>query len=91
MTPSTFPTCERRHRRRRPAAPAPMPLFDWRLPPSRPCATEARLLLRDDLRDAEGNPRVCILIPGRRAPLAFPTITAALAALERMEAAYVGH
>lgn len=64
-----------------------MPLFDWRPPAPRPRLTGARLLLRDDLRDAEGNPRACIHLPGRRLPLAYPNLAAALAALRAMEAA----
>jgi hypothetical protein len=47
-------------------------------------------LLRDDLRDAEGQPRACLAIPGRRLPLAFPSLSAALAALNQMEAAHAG-
>jgi hypothetical protein len=49
-----------------------------------------RLTLRDDLRDASGEPRPCLTWPGRMLPLAFPTIGAALAALREMEAANVG-
>jgi hypothetical protein len=87
MTAAPCPTCGRRHRRRRSTAPAPMPLFEWRPPAPRPRLTGARLLLRDDLRDAEGNPRACIALPGQRHPLAFPTLAAAVAALRAMEAA----
>lgn len=65
---------------------APLPLFDWAARHHRP-ATGARIVLRDDLRDAEGEPRACLVIPGRRLPLAFPSIPAALAALAHMEAA----
>jgi hypothetical protein len=68
---------------------APLPLFAWAARQHRP-APVARLVLRDDLRDADGAPRACIVFPGRRAPLAFPTIEAALAALQRMEAAHAG-
>jgi hypothetical protein len=50
----------------------------------------ARLLLRSDIRDADGEPRACIAIPGRRLPLAFPSVAAALAALRQMEAARAG-
>ena len=72
----------------------PAPLLDWierqTAARNRPPATSARIVLRDDLRDAEGEPRACIVIPGRRLPLAFPSIPAALAALARMEAAHAG-
>lgn len=68
---------------------APLPLFDWAARHQR-SATGARLLLRADLRDADGEPRACLAIPGRRSPLAFPSIPAALAALARMEAAHAG-
>jgi len=90
MTTMICTTCGRRHGPRRARMPAPLPLFDWR-PAAPPRATSgARLLLRDDLRDAEGMPRACLAIPGRRLPLAFPSITAALAALANMEAAHAG-
>jgi hypothetical protein len=65
---------------------APLPLFAWAARHQR-SATGARIVLRDDLRDADGEPRACIVIPGRRLPLAFPNIPAALAALAHMEAA----
>ena len=56
-----------------------------------PASTTApRLMLRDDLRDAEGQPRPCLTLPGRALPSAFPSITAALAALARMEGARHG-
>ena len=44
-----------------------------------------RIVIRDDLRDADGQPRVALDLPGRRVPLAFPNIGAALAALAIME------
>ncbi len=44
-----------------------------------------RLTLRPDLATAEGEPRICITWPGSAAPVAFSTITAALAALRDME------
>lgn len=47
----------------------------------------AKLVLRDDLRDADGQPRACIALPGRRLPIAFPSLGAALAALREMERA----
>ncbi|WP_270934418.1 hypothetical protein [Falsiroseomonas oryzae] len=86
------PTCGRRHA---PGAKAvrPAPLLDWierhkaAQRDRRPAPAGVRLVLRDDLRDAEGQPRACIVIPGRRLPLAFPSIPAALAALAHMEAA----
>lgn len=66
--------------------PAPLPLFAWAARQHRPNTPRPRLLLRDDLRDAEGAPRACIVIPGQRAPLAFHTLSGALAELRRMEA-----
>lgn len=68
---------------------APLPLFAWAARNHR-AATGARLVLRADLPDADGEPRACLVIPGRRLPLAFPNIPAALAALDRMEAAHAG-
>jgi hypothetical protein len=79
----------RRHASTAPQA-APLPLFAWAARQPRHATTGPRLILRDDLRDAEGSPRACIVIPGRRLPLAFPSIPAALAALARMEAAHAG-
>lgn len=40
-----------------------------------------RITLRDDLRDSEGEPRPCVTWPGRTLPVAFPTLSAALAAI----------
>lgn len=65
----------------------PLPLFAWAALHHRPHSPRARIVLRDDLRDAEGEPRACIVMPGRRLPLAFPNIPAALAALAHMEGA----
>jgi hypothetical protein len=45
-------------------------------------------MLRDDLRDADGQPRPCLTWPGCAVPVAFPSITAALAALRDMEAGH---
>ncbi len=84
------PTCGRRHRPRRFAAPAaPLPLFDWMPPatlPRRPAGPPVRVLLLHGCRDAEGEPRPALLIPGQRLPVAFRTIAAALAAKRDMEA-----
>ena len=89
---SRCPVCGRRHRPHRaaPANPAPLSLFDWanrhRAVAHTP-APAARILLLDTCRDAEGQPRPGLLIPGRRLPVVFPTIAAALAAKKLMEAA----
>lgn len=45
-----------------------------------------RLTLRPDLATPDGEPRVCLALPGRPLPLAFPNLAAALAALRDMEA-----
>lgn len=50
-------------------------------------AARPRLVLRDDLRDADGMPRIGLDLPGRRTLLAFPSVSAAVAALNAMEAA----
>ena len=68
-------TCGQHHRLRAAA-----------LAPLRPTAPAARIVLLDACRDAEGQPRPALMIPGRRLPVAFPTIAAALAELRRMEA-----
>jgi len=94
-TTTRCPCCGRRHTPRANIM-HPAPLLDWierqkaLERPRRLAPTSARVVLRDDLRDAEGQPRACIVIPGRRLPLAFPSIPAALAALARMEAAHAG-
>ncbi|SFK99452.1 hypothetical protein SAMN02745775_113127 [Falsiroseomonas stagni DSM 19981] len=82
---TTCPTCGRRHRLPRAMTPAPLPLFAWAARHPRPPAIGARLLLRADMLDADGEPRACIAIPGRRVPLAYPNLAAALAALRDME------
>lgn len=46
---------------------------------------QPRLTLRPDLRDAEGEPRICIMLAGRALPRAFRSVAAALAALREME------
>jgi hypothetical protein len=47
----------------------------------------ARLVLLENTRDIDGEPRIAILPPGPRAvPIAFPTMAAALAALRNVEA-----
>jgi hypothetical protein len=91
---SRCPCCGRRRRRPRPRSsnsPPELPLWLWaaRHQPSPRPRLQARLVLLDDLRDAEGEPRACIAISGRL-PLAFPSISAAVAALARMEAAHAG-
>lgn len=75
--------------RRRAAALAPLPLFAWaarQATPLRPTAPAARIVLLDTCRDADGQPRPALMIPGRRLPVAFHTLAAALAALRAMEA-----
>lgn len=87
---SRCPCCGRR-RRARAKIMQSAPLIDWieqdkAIAAARASApTGARLLLRHDLRDAAGEPRACLAFPGRL-PLAFPTISAALAALAQIEA-----
>jgi hypothetical protein len=44
-----------------------------------------RIVLLDAGRDAEGQPRPALLIPGRRHPTVFPTMHAALACKARLE------
>lgn len=83
------PTCGRRYRPRRHSTPAtPLPLFDWNPPdpsPRRPAGLPVRVLLLHGCRDAEGEPRPALLIPGRSLPVAFPTLAAALDAKRAME------
>jgi hypothetical protein len=46
----------------------------------------ARLVLLENTRDIDGEPRIAVLQPGPRAvPVAFPTMAAALAALRNLE------
>jgi hypothetical protein len=62
-------------------------LFDWVPPPKRilSAAPNVRLVLLHGCADAEGNPRPALMIPGRRLPVAFRSIAAALAAKRAME------
>jgi hypothetical protein len=51
-----------------------------------PARAVIRLLLLPDCRDADGEARPGLLVPGRRLPLIFGSIGAALAAKQRLEA-----
>jgi hypothetical protein len=62
------------------AAPAPAPAVS-------PTAPAIRLALLETLRDAYGDPRPALLIPGRPTPAVFDDIAAALAAKAHLEAA----
>jgi hypothetical protein len=85
------PTCGRRHRLRRPKVLAPPPLLEWRpAPEPKPKLRTGpipRLVLLTDCPTADGEPRAGIIIPGRRLPLAFADMAAAVKALRQMEAA----
>jgi hypothetical protein len=89
-TPGRCPCCGRR-RRARAKSPRPAPLLDWiereghAARARRPAPNGAKLVLRHDLRDAAGEPRACLALPGHL-PWAFASLPAALAALARMEA-----
>jgi hypothetical protein len=86
MLSTTCPACGRRHRARRHRAPPDAPLLamiERAIAAERARRTPrpaARLVLRADLRDAAGEPRPCLVEPGKP-PRAYPTIQAALAAL----------
>jgi hypothetical protein len=56
-------------------------------PTASPPAPAIRLVLLDAFRDAHGDPRPALLIPGRAAPAVFDGIAAALAAKAHLEAA----
>ena len=84
------PTCGRRDRPRRVAAPVTQLAFTWpppSPPPPRPVARHVRLLLLHACPDADGQPRPALLPAGARLPILFDTIAAALAAKRAMEAA----
>ncbi len=89
-TPGRCTCCGRRHRARA-KSPRPAPLLDWieakrhAARARRPAPTGAKLVLRHDLRDAAGEPRACLALPGHL-PRAFASVQAALAALAGMEA-----
>lgn len=64
-----------------------MTMLPW-AGPILPLQSAARLVLLDNARDADGEPRVALMPPGPRGvPIAFPTIADALAALRQQEAA----
>ncbi len=75
--------------KRRPAATmAPLPLFAWasRDEARRRQPAPIRLVLLEACRNAEGEPRPALMVPGARLPVIFPTLAAALAAKSGMEA-----
>jgi hypothetical protein len=79
------PTCGWRHPARRAAHPdAQLSLLDW-YPPLPP--PEMRLVMLHHDPDPDGEPRPALLLPGRRVPIPFRTIAAALAAKASLEAA----
>lgn len=86
------PTCGRRHRRRRVLATLPWetsPLGAWR--PIQPARTprigpEVRLVLLPGISTGDGDPRPALVVPGRRAPVAYATMAAAIRAKAAMEA-----
>lgn len=95
------PTCGRRHRARRSAAPVQLPWHTLPLfaaPPRTRIGTSqsavaatpplARLVLLTGCCTAEGEPRPALLLPGRRAPVAYASMAEALAAKRALEAAY---
>lgn len=86
QTATRCPCCGRRSRARRAAEPAPAPLLEWGARQAAVGAIRARVILHPALCDAAGEPRPCLLLPGRRAPVAFPNMAAALAALRTLEA-----
>ncbi len=92
----TCPICGRRRRRPpTPRAPAALPLFEWaaaqRDPEASPPAGDhapggARLALLHACCDAAGEPRAALLVPGRRAPVVYPSVAEAIAAKAALEA-----
>lgn len=85
------PTCGRRHRQRRVLATLPWetsPLGAWR--PIRAARTrigpEVRLVLLPGISTGDGDPRPALVVPGRRAPVAYATMAAAIRAKAAMEA-----
>ena len=89
---TSCPTCGRRHRPRRIAAPIAQLALTWpptpAPPPPRPVARHVLLLLLlHACPDADGQPRPALLPAGARLPILFETIAAALAAKRAMEAA----
>jgi hypothetical protein len=90
---TSCPTCGRRRRARRIAAPTAQLAFTWPPPPPpspptpRPVARQVRLLLLHACPDAEGQPRPALLPAGACLPILFDTIAAALATKRAMEAA----
>jgi hypothetical protein len=87
------PTCGRGNARARTrdrnAVPTLQLSLDLQQPnqlPKRPSGPSVRMVRLDCCPNAEGEPRHALLIPGRRLPLVFHTIAAALAAKVVMEA-----
>jgi hypothetical protein len=82
--------CPKRKRIRRPnrrnAPPPTITLFRWATQRDEGRQRYARVLLLNDCRDADGNPRVALLLPGERVPRVYPNLAAARAAERQTEA-----
>jgi hypothetical protein len=64
-----------------------MPLFEH----ANRRRAEPRVILLDGCRDADGQPRAAVVVPGRPTPTVYPTLAAATrAAQQYMEAAHAG-
>jgi hypothetical protein len=78
----------------RPASAGTLPLFAWAIRHlsalRRAAPPPVRVVLLHGCPDEEGQPRPALMGAGRRTPVVFPTIAAALAAKKLMEAASHG-
>jgi len=67
-------------KRRRPSAPPAS------CPPASCPPAPIRLLILEAYRDAEGQPRAALALPGLRLPVIYPSLAAAVAAKAALEA-----
>ncbi|HWX50539.1 MAG TPA: hypothetical protein VNZ61_21035 [Roseomonas sp.] len=56
------------------------------VPPRVSIQAPIRLLILEACRDAEGQPRAALALPGLRLPVIYPTLAAAVAAKAALEA-----
>jgi hypothetical protein len=78
-------------RRRTPATAAPLPLFTWAAQQAERRNARARqsgmirLVLLENCRNADGEARLALVVPGHRLPVIFPSVATAIAAKANME------
>lgn len=62
-----------------------MPLFMWATRQLESHSAKARLVMLHNYRNADGEPMTGLILPGKRVPVVFQSMTAALDAQRRAE------